>query len=35
MCFASVDGLKLYYERSGRSGDALVFVHGYTGDTTD
>jgi 3-oxoadipate enol-lactonase len=35
MAFVSVDGIRLYYERHGGSGDDLVFVHGYTGDTTD
>jgi 3-oxoadipate enol-lactonase len=33
--FASVNGLRLYYERHGGSGEPLVFVHGYTGDITD
>ena len=35
MAFASIDGVKLYYEQHGDSGDHLVFVHGYTGDTSD
>ena len=30
-----VNGIKLYYERHGDSGDPLVLVHGYTGDHTD
>ncbi len=32
---ALVDGLRLYYEIHGDSGEPLVFVHGYTGDITD
>ena len=35
MAFESVDGVKLYYEQHGDAGDHLVFVHGYTGDTSD
>jgi pimeloyl-ACP methyl ester carboxylesterase len=35
MAFASVEGLELYYEQQGDAGDHLVFVHGYTGDTSD
>lgn len=35
MPFATVNGVRLYYERHGESGDPLVFVHGYTGDITD
>jgi pimeloyl-ACP methyl ester carboxylesterase len=35
MPFARVNGIELYYERHGEEGDALVFVHGYTGDVTD
>ena len=35
MPFATVNGVSLYYERHGESGDPLVFVHGYTGDITD
>ena len=31
----NVDGVSLYYERHGDAGEPLVFVHGYTGDTTD
>lgn len=30
-----VNGVNLYYELHGDSGDPLVFVHGYTGDITD
>jgi pimeloyl-ACP methyl ester carboxylesterase len=29
------DGVDLYYERHGDDGDAVVLVHGFTGDTTD
>ena len=32
---ARVNGLTLYYEHHGGSGQALVFVHGYTGDISD
>jgi len=32
---ATIDGLRLYYEIHGDSGEPLVFVHGYTGDITD
>ncbi len=35
MPFTSINGLKLYYERHGDSGEPLVFVHGYTGDVSD
>lgn len=35
MEFTTPDGLTLYYELHGDAGDALVFVHGYTGDVTD
>ncbi|MFQ5472338.1 MAG: alpha/beta fold hydrolase [Dehalococcoidia bacterium] len=35
MAFASVDGVNLYYEQHGDAGEHLVFVHGYTGDTSD
>jgi len=35
MPFATINGLRLYYERHGDSGEPLVFVHGYTGDVTD
>jgi pimeloyl-ACP methyl ester carboxylesterase len=29
------NGVRIYYERHGDSGDPLLFVHGYTGDITD
>jgi len=32
---ALVNGVRVYYERHGESGEPLVFVHGYTGDITD
>jgi pimeloyl-ACP methyl ester carboxylesterase len=32
---ATINGLRLNYERHGESGPPLVFVHGYTGDITD
>jgi pimeloyl-ACP methyl ester carboxylesterase len=32
---AKVNGLSLYYELHGDSGEPLVLVHGYTGDVTD
>jgi pimeloyl-ACP methyl ester carboxylesterase len=35
MPFAAVSGVNLYYELHGESGEALVLVHGYTGDITD
>jgi pimeloyl-ACP methyl ester carboxylesterase len=35
MPHATVNGVRLYYERHGESGEPLVFVHGYTGDVTD
>lgn len=35
MPFATVNGLRLHYERHGDAGEALVFVHGFTGDSTD
>lgn len=35
MPFATVNGLGLYYELHGDGGEPLVFVHGYTGDSTD
>jgi pimeloyl-ACP methyl ester carboxylesterase len=31
----AVNGIRIYYERHGESGEPLVFVHGYTGDITD
>jgi pimeloyl-ACP methyl ester carboxylesterase len=30
-----INGVRLYYERHGDSGEPLVFVHGYTGDISD
>ena len=35
MPFAAVNGVNLYYELHGDSGEPLVLVHGYTGDITD
>lgn len=35
MSFAAVNGVNLYYELHGESGEPLVLVHGYTGDITD
>lgn len=35
MPFATVNGLRLYYELHGDGGEPLVFVHGFTGDSTD
>ncbi len=35
MPFAAINGVKLYYELHGDSGEPLVLVHGYTGDVTD
>lgn len=35
MPFAAVNGVRLYYELHGDSGEPLVLVHGYTGDITD
>ncbi len=35
MATATVNGVRLYYELHGDSGEPLVFVHGYTGDITD
>ena len=32
---ATVNGVRLYYEVHGDSGEPLVLVHGYTGDITD
>jgi len=32
---AIVNGVRLYYELHGDSGEPLVLVHGYTGDVTD
>jgi pimeloyl-ACP methyl ester carboxylesterase len=33
--FAVVDGVELYFERHGESGEPLVLVHGFTGDVSD
>ena len=35
MPYADINGIKLYWEMHGESGDALVLAHGYTGDVTD
>lgn len=35
MPFASPQGVELYYELHGTSGEPIVFVHGFTGDITD
>ncbi len=35
MPFATINGLRLYYEMHGDGGEPLVFVHGYTGDSND
>jgi len=35
MPHVTIDGLAIYCERHGDVGDPIVFVHGYTGDTTD
>ena len=35
MPYATVNGLDLYYEMHGDSGEPLILVHGYTGDVTD
>jgi 2-succinyl-6-hydroxy-2,4-cyclohexadiene-1-carboxylate synthase len=35
MPHANVNGVNIYYERHGESGEPLVLVHGYTGDVTD
>ncbi len=32
---ATVNGIRLYYETHGDSGESLVLVHGYTGDVSD
>lgn len=32
---ARIDGIDIYFERHGDSGEPLVLVHGYTGDITD
>ncbi len=35
MTTTTIDGIEIYYERHGDRGEALVLVHGYTGDITD
>ncbi|MGD0115322.1 MAG: alpha/beta hydrolase [Dehalococcoidia bacterium] len=35
MPVVTINGVRLYYERHGESGEPLVFVHGYTGDISD
>lgn len=35
MPYANVNGIDIYYELHGESGEPLVLVHGYTGDITD
>jgi len=35
MSTSVVNGIRLYYELRGETGEPLVFVHGYTGDITD
>ena len=35
MSTSVVNGVRLYYELHGDTGEPLVFVHGYTGDITD
>jgi pimeloyl-ACP methyl ester carboxylesterase len=35
MPHSTVNGIGLYYETHGESGEPLVLVHGYTGDVTD
>lgn len=35
MPFQKINGINLYYELHGDSGEPLVLVHGYTGDITD
>jgi len=35
MPFVAINGVNLYYELHGDSGEPLVLVHGYTGDITD
>ena len=32
---ATVNGVRIYHELHGASGEPIVFVHGYTGDITD
>ena len=35
MPFATINGFSLSYELHGDSGEPLVFIHGFTGDSTD
>ncbi len=35
MPFIDLDGIALYFERHGESGEPLVLVHGFTGDISD
>jgi pimeloyl-ACP methyl ester carboxylesterase len=35
MPFAALNGLRIHYELYGDLGKPLVFIHGYTGDTSD
>ncbi len=35
MPFAKVNGVNLYYQRHGETGEQLVFIHGYGRDMTD
>ena len=35
MPFVAVEGVELYFERHGESGEPLVLVHGFTGDISD
>lgn len=35
MSYATIDEFEMYYECHGHAGDALVLLHGFTGDVTD
>ena len=35
MPYVVLDGIELYFERHGESGEPLVLVHGFTGDVSD
>ncbi len=35
MPYAHINGVSIYHELHGDSGEPLVFIHGYTGDITD
>jgi pimeloyl-ACP methyl ester carboxylesterase len=35
MAIARINGIDIYFEKRGDSGEPLVFVHGYTGDISD